>query len=120
MSISVIAIELTLPNVCHQILHSQVKSQLLPASPGGSPRSASRSDPGSFKLLPLCWYLENVRFCIHTENAGSALVPPRVFNYGIPFPLVFRLFSLMLALYMWEEGSSGFPFSTTLASPENL
>ena len=75
MSINVIAIELTLPNACHQILHSQLVSQLLPASPGGSPRSAGRPDLGSFKLLPLCWYLENVRFYMHIENGLSALAP---------------------------------------------
>ena len=86
MSISVIAIELTLPNACHQILHSQLESQLLPASPGGSPRSADRSDPGSFKLLPLCWYLENVRFYMHIENGLSALVPASCLQWNTLSP----------------------------------
>lgn len=33
-----------------------------PAHPGGSPRSASVSYPGSFQIPPLCWVSECVRF----------------------------------------------------------
>ena len=35
---------------CHQCLYSQGESQLPPASLGGSPRSASGSDPGCFQI----------------------------------------------------------------------
>ena len=36
-------------NGCHQCLSPQRESQLSPASPAGSPRSASRSDPDAFQ-----------------------------------------------------------------------
>ena len=50
--------------------------QLPSASPGGSPRSASRSNSGSFKLLLLPWVLDCVRFCVHPLRAESLFPQP--------------------------------------------
>ena len=54
---SVILEERAPQNDCHQCLFSQGVFQLPPASPGGLPRSASGSDPGSFQITVLCWGL---------------------------------------------------------------
>ena len=52
--------------------------QLPPASLGGSPVSASGSDPGSFQTTPLQWDLEHVRFCTHPLRAYLSF--PQPFN----------------------------------------
>ena len=49
-STSVPTIELAARNGCHQRLCPQGELQLPPASPRDSPRSAGRSDPGSFQI----------------------------------------------------------------------
>ena len=49
-STSVHVAEQALKNGCRQCLFPQGDLQLSPASPGDSPRSAGRSDPGSFQI----------------------------------------------------------------------
>ena len=65
-STGVITVEWDPKNGYCQCLHPPSKSQLLSASLQGFPRSASGSDPGFFfKVLPLFWDSEHVRFCTH-------------------------------------------------------
>ena len=44
-------------NGCHQRLHPHGQSLLPPGSPGGSSRSASGSDPGTFQITASAWGL---------------------------------------------------------------
>ena len=52
ISSSVLVMGCAFPSSYFQTLHPQAKFQLLPTSPGGSPRSASESVPGFFTFLP--------------------------------------------------------------------
>lgn len=51
-------------NVCPRCLHPQGEAQFPPASPEGAPRSAVAVIQTPFKLLPLFWDSEPVRFCV--------------------------------------------------------
>ena len=50
VSTSVLVVEQVPQNGCHQCLCLKEEHQLPPASLKGSPRSAGRSDPGSFQI----------------------------------------------------------------------
>ena len=64
VSTSVLLVEWVHKTGSCQCLCSQGESQLLPASLGSSPRSASGSDEVHFKLLPLHLELKHIRFCV--------------------------------------------------------
>ena len=75
-SSSVLTVEQAQSDVCCLHLCPQDESQLPPASPGGSPRSANGSDPGSFQItasvldLRVCWILH-----VHFKNEISSYCP---------------------------------------------
>lgn len=60
ISSSVLVMGCAFPASYFQTLHPQVEFQLLPTSPGGSPRSASGSDPCSFQSTASA---ESLRVC---------------------------------------------------------
>ena len=70
-STSVLVVKQAPHNDCCQCLCPQGGSQLPPVSPGGSPRSASGSDPGSFQIPASVLGLEPVRFCVHPLRVKS-------------------------------------------------
>lgn len=71
-STGVITVEPAPPNGCCQCLQSPSESQLPPASLQSSPKAASGSE-AVFKVLPLFWDLEHVRFCTYPLRAESLL-----------------------------------------------
>ena len=69
-STSVLMVKQSPPYGCCQCLCPQVVPQLMPTSPGGCPRLASGSDPGSFQVTASVLG-EHVRFGMHPLRAES-------------------------------------------------
>ena len=85
LSTSVLMVEWAPQNDCHQCLCPQGESKMPPASPGGSPRSASGSGLGSFQITASALGLRASEI-LHAppRNGVSVSYNPPAFLYTIP------------------------------------